>query len=390
MLPRNNHDAMAIVWLVLGISVTVTAITMVMAIVFNQPLANISGNPAIAQWLYFLPLSLMLHGIHQSATFYSNRNKHFGLIARSTILQYTVLNTIRIAAGWLKTAFNGLITGQLFAQLFSTVYMATRVLKRIKETANNADSHLEAGSSEDTPGSSPAISHPSYDAIRKQAVLYSGYPKFNMPLNVTNNLSGALPIFMLTWGFSPAIAGLYAFGFTFVFRPIGLFSQSTMQVLSQKIIENHHHGKPIYPPLKKLVTRLLLLAIMPVAALAFFAPSVFSLVFSDDYTLSGSILQYLSPYLLMVFITSPLAFIPELFFRQKKAMIIDIIYLILRFVALGAGITANSLPLAIALFSASGTLVVGYNLFWYLSLAKHGDTSFERCPQAEQQKPTKS
>jgi O-antigen/teichoic acid export membrane protein len=373
MLPKSNRDAIAIVWLVLGITIVITAITLAATILFNRPLANMTGNPDLSPWLYFLPLSLLLHGIHQSATFYANRNKHFGLIARSTIWQYSILNATRLAAGWLKTTFSGLITGQIMAQLTVAIYMTAGIWKHLKAALKSAKPSPEPDPSGYNSSTFRNRLIPSRSSIFKQAKHYSGYPKYNLPLNFTNNLSGSLPVFMLTWGFSPAVAGLYAFGYTFVFRPIGLFSQSTLQVLSQKIIEDHHHKKQLFPSLKKLAWRFFLLAIVPVLALAIWAPTLFSVIFSDEYSMAGTILQYLSPYLLMVFITSPLSFIPEMYFRQKKAMVIDIIYLLLRFLALGAGIAFNNLTLAIALFSLCSTLVVGYNLFWYLSLAKAGD-----------------
>ena len=103
--------------------------------------------------------------------------------------------------------------------------------------------------------------------------------------------------------------------------------------------------------------------------LALLAPRLFALVFSEEYAQAGVMLQWLSPHLFMVFVTAPLAFVPELFFRQKKAMIIDMIYLLLRFLALYTGITAQNLALTLGLFSAVSTLVVAYNLYWYLSLA---------------------
>ncbi len=132
MLPKSNRDAITIVWLVLGVTFVVASITLITTILFNRPLANMTGNPALAPWLYFLPLSLLLHGIHQSATFYANRNKHFGLIARATIWQYSMLNVIRLVAGWFKAAFNGLIAGQIMAQLTAAIYMAVGIWKPIK------------------------------------------------------------------------------------------------------------------------------------------------------------------------------------------------------------------------------------------------------------------
>lgn len=56
-------------------------------------------------------------------------------------------------------------------------------------------------------------------------------------------------------------------------------------------------------------------------------------------------------------------------------MIIDLIYLVLRAAALFTGISAGSIMLSMTLFSAVSSLVVGYNLFWYLSLARKYDKS---------------
>jgi len=363
MLPRHEMDAVRICWLVMGITTLVSLATCLIVVLFNKPLALLSGNPGISPWLYVLPLSLFLHGLTQTATFFANRRKRFGLMAAATVAQYTLLNAVRVAAGWVQSSYNGLISGQLAGQAIAAAYMSAGVYKDIRQTGNGRT----------------IINHRiSMEGIMQQARIYIGYPKFNMPLNFTNNLSGSLPIFMLTWGFSPAIAGLYAFGYTFVFRPIGLFSQSTLQVLSQKIISDHHHGIAVYPALRKLAGRLLLAAILPATVLTIAAPALFAFAFSEEYRMAGTFLQYLSPYLVMVFVTSPLAFVPELFFRQKKAMAIDMVYLLLRFAALAMGIYLKNVYLAMALFGAFSTLVVSYNLYWYLSLARQGDNKLSK------------
>ena len=72
----------------------------------------------------------------------------------------------------------------------------------------------------------------------------------------------------------------------------------------------------------------------------------------------------------MVYLTSPFAFIPEMLQSQKKAMKIDLLYLVLRFLAIYIGIILNSIHLSLVLFSAVSTMVVGYNLFWYFRLVK--------------------
>ena len=349
MLPREDGAAINLLGLVLLITAAVSVFCLMVVVFFNSFLARVSGNPDIGPWLYWLPLSLLLHGLFQGATFFSNRKKLFGIMASGTVVQYGFLNGVRLAAGLLRTPFNGLIAGQLAAQISGTAFMLARTQKKLRTLYHQI----------------------SWNEIRQQGSIYSGYPRYNMMLNFTNNLSGSLPVFMFTWGFSAEAAGLYAFGYTFVFRPLSLFSQSTQQVLSQKIIEDFHQGKWVYPALKKLVLRFFLLGIIPFMLLALLGPWLFGVIFSEAYARAGSMLQVLTPWLFLVFLTSPLSFIPELFFRQKKAMIIDMIYLVLRFFALGAGIWHDSIWLALGLFSAVSTAVVLYNLLWYLHLARN-------------------
>lgn len=348
MLPRSDQAARSLFWLVQFICLPFALLVLLVVFLGGGFITTLSGNAALRPWLWFLPLSLLMHGLFQGATFYANRHKHFGIMAGSTLVHYSVLNGTRVATGWLGTAFNGLLAAQIVAQVVSAFYMILRSARKLFRP----DDAL------------------SLERIGEQARIYSGYPRFNMLLNFTNNLSGALPIFMFTRGFSAEVAGLYAFGYTFIFRPLSLFSQSTLQVLSQKIIEDYHHGRYVYPALKKLVMRFFWLGIIPFTLLAIFAPAVFRLVFTEEYLLAGRFLQVLSPWLFAVFLTSPLSFVPELFFHQKKAMIIDIVLLVLRFLALGAGIWQQNLWLSLWLFSGVSFVVVTYCLLWYLSLAR--------------------
>jgi len=218
----------------------------------------------------------------------------------------------------------------------------------------------------------------SWEGIAKQAKRYSGYPRYNMLLNITNNLSGALPIFLFTRGFSAEVAGLFAFGYAFIFKPLSLFSQSLLQVLSQKIIEHHHQNKPVYPLLKNLVVKKFWLGIGPFVLLAYFAPTLFALVFPPEYAPAGAFVQILSPWLFLVYLASPLAFLPELYSRQRKAMVIDLVYLLLRFGALAIGVLAQNVFLSLGLFAAVSFVVVMHNLFWYLSLARTNERIFNR------------
>jgi O-antigen/teichoic acid export membrane protein len=348
MLPAKNEEAAALISLVLLLTLGFSILYAVLLLLFHHNFVAMTSAKQISFWLWFLPFTVLLHGVFQSFNYISNRLKLFGAMANATIVQYVVLNFSRIAIGISRYSWNGLIIAQLLSPMFASGFIVLKVLPKVRSFFKPVTLSL----------------------IREQGKKYSQYPTYNLVQSLTNNLASSLPVFMFTGGFSAQTAGLYAFGYTFVFKPLSLFSQSTLQVLSQKIIEDHHNQKDVYPGLHSLAFQLFKLGIVPFTILGVFAPVIFSFIFSPEWEESGRMIQILMPWLFMVFITSPMSFIPELFFQQKKAMIIDIISVIMKFGALYTGIHFQDINLALALFSLSGFLIVTYSLIWYLKLAR--------------------
>jgi len=348
MLPAKNEEAAALLSLVLLLTLGFSVLYAILLLCFHDSFVALTSAKQISFWLWFLPITVLLHGVFQSFNYMSNRLKLFGDMAKATIVQYVVLNVTRIAIGLSRYSWNGLIIAQLLSPVFATGFIVIKVLPKIRSFFKPV----------------------TFSLIRQQGKKYAQYPTYNLVQSLTNNLASSLPVFMFTGGFSAQTAGLYAFGYTFVFKPLSLFSQSTLQVLSQKIIEDHNNQKDVYPGLRNLAFQFFKFGIVPFSILGIFAPAIFSFIFSSEWEESGRMIQILMPWLFMVFITSSMSFIPELFFQQKKAMIIDIISVIMKFAALYTGIYFNNITLALALFSLSGFLIVTYSLWWYLKLAR--------------------
>jgi len=45
----------------------------VIVYIFNAQITNSLGNPKISNWLYFIPITVLLTGIYQSLNYWSNR-----------------------------------------------------------------------------------------------------------------------------------------------------------------------------------------------------------------------------------------------------------------------------------------------------------------------------
>ncbi|MFO8067788.1 MAG: oligosaccharide flippase family protein [Bacteroidales bacterium] len=348
MLPKENKDAINIFALVIIITAAVSLFLTAITPFFIYYTKEIFANNKIAPWLWFIPLSVLMHGIVQGLTFWYNRNKKFGTIAQSTLFNYIPLNSAKLVTGFAKTPFNGLILSNIIGMFSITVFLTVRFFKSIPYLFANT----------------------TLKDIRKNAKIYSVYPKYNMIHTFTNNFSGTLPVFLFTWGFSSEAAGLYSFGHVFVFKPLNIISNSILQVLSQKTIEDFNKGINILPNIKKMIKVLFNVGILPFIVLFFFAPEIFDFLFSSNYREAGVYLQILTPWLFMVFLTSSLSFIPEMYFRQKTAMFIDIIYFILRFLALAIGVYYSNIKLSLILFSAVNFVIISIKLIWYIKLSK--------------------
>ena len=194
-----------------------------------------------------------------------------------------------------------------------------------------------------------------------------------MPLALMNTFSTVLPVFVLSKYFTASDAGQYSLAAGVLLTPVTLLVGSVSKVLNQQIIEKINTKQPVL----YYATHTLRI-LMPVTAVLFlifffFSEQVFVFLFGSEWREAGKIGGMLLPWVFLVLFATPFGFVPDMFFRQKKAMLIDAIYLALRLVALTIGVLNKSLMLAIGLFMMAGCIILSYNLIWYLSLLKDHD-----------------
>jgi hypothetical protein len=72
----------------------------------------------------------------------------------------------------------------------------------------------------------------------------------------------------------------------------------------------------------------------------------------------------------MVSLVMPLSFIPDLYQKQRVAMIIDGIKLLARFAGLLVGVLTENVYLGLGLYSGMSVLMIGYSLLWYIHLVR--------------------
>ena len=101
----------------------------------------------------------------------------------------------------------------------------------------------------------------------------------------------------------------------------------------------------------------------------FLVPDVFAVVFNEQWSDAGLIVQILSPWLFVTFIAAPLSTIPTIYYKQELEFKFNSFILIGRFLTLGIGVYYNNLFLALILYSLSNALIWILYLIYMMKLS---------------------
>src|SRR5690606_30373636 len=119
--------------------------------------------------------------------------------------------------------------------------------------------------------------------------------------------------------FGEEIVGYYGLSYMVCIAPVQLIGNAFYQIFSQKISVMFNDNLSIRAYTKQTIFRLFALAIIPFSALTFFGSEIFQFIFGEEWLVSGEFVQLLAPYLFLVFLISPLIYIPLLYNEHKKS-----------------------------------------------------------------------
>lgn len=349
-LPKQNKDASHLFNMGLTISIVISTLILPGVYLYSRIANNFSIAADKFFWLYFLTIIVFFTTVAQLLNNWSIRHKLFKIIIIYSLILNISTAALRLIFG-IFFVKDGLIISLIISQVISVVYF----YYAIKKTRNN-----------------PEIK-PFNKEILPISKTYINFPKYLMFVSFINSVSGNLPIFILNSYFNEYLTGQFAIASTILFKPITIYSGSVQQVLLQKSAELKNNNMPILPFLQKFVSRVFLLSIVPLILLIILAPAIINLFLGSNWSEAGKFCQLILPWAFLVFLSSSLSFIPNLFNKQPKSLFIDLIYLVLRIIALLIGIIYKNAFIGIGFFAAAGVIIISYQLYWYRNLLVSSD-----------------
>ena len=316
--------------------------------IFKDNLVSFLKIQKLSNFMYLIPLSVFFVGNITALEYWNNRNNVFKNIIIGGVSKSATMSAFQLFTGASSFKSIGLIPGMLFGQFFNFIILMKLSLKCILSLKNQI-------------------------SFKRMLYLISKYrdiPLFNTILTFTNNLSTELPILLISNYFGFGNAGLYSLALKLSKTPTGLVGQSISLVFFNEASSVYNKGGDLYQLLKKVQKKLFSIALLifiPIFIISFYL----NYIFGENWQETGLYVRILIPLLFVSFLISPVSSIITILNKQKIILIIDIIKLILRFIALYAGYRIfDSIIVSLSLFSGIGVIFNLIILAYFLKITK--------------------
>lgn len=343
ILARNDKVAASLLVLATSITVGYSLAILALIVAFHDQLATLLRTSELSTWLYLVPLSILLNGLLQGLTNWSNRKQQYKRLATNRVASAITGTGVQIAAGALHMGGGGLIVGLLSALGVSSGLLGTKVLAEDKVVLRQA----------------------TVPDIRQAAHEYRRFPIYVLPTEFINALTNQLPTLVLNSLANAATVGLYGMTQRVLGLPSMLIAGSVTDVFKQRAASDYlayGNCRDIYVKTFKL---LLSLAIVPFLIFFAFGPQIFSIVFGKPWAPAGEFARYLSIMFFFGFVSSPLSYMYYVVGKQRENLLLHVYMVVSTVAVLVASYNISHEPLYMIL-----SFSLNYSLIYLFYLAR--------------------
>ncbi|HNW81260.1 MAG TPA: oligosaccharide flippase family protein [bacterium] len=337
VLPEKESEAIAVVILgviIAGISGLI--LTGVLAL-FGHKIAPYIGLTNVPDcWLNIIGLMVFLIGIENVMNRFAIRNRHFKVLAATQVTQQIGANGIKIFLGILKSGVSGLFIGTLFGY----VLRAIRLLWSEKAALFNKKKF------------------PSYKDLVSVSKRYKKFPLISSWAGLLNTASTQIPVVLFATLFSPAAAGYYALSHRVLSLPMSLIGRSVGDVFFERAARVRENPEELGRITLEISKKLLILGSFSMSIITFYGDILFSFVFGEQWVEAGRYAQWISIWLVLVFVSSPLSTVYLILEKQLEHLFFNIVMFLSRIgvIAFGAYYAFSDYEVII-LFSILGAVL---------------------------------
>ncbi|CDT25045.1 putative Polysaccharide biosynthesis protein [Vibrio coralliirubri] len=336
-LPKDELSAIRI--LTLGGMITLVSSLISLLIILFFKFGYFQSDTNFDDIFLVIPIAILSVGLYDILNYWCIRTNKFGVIAKSKVIQAVVTASIQLSM-FSFGAFSlvvGHTLGLVVALLFFLVVLKVQL---------NFD----------------------WAEIRLEAKRYKDFPKYSTFEALLNSFGNNSPILLVTLFFGQSFAGMYALTYKVLSLPMNLIGAAVGQAYFSKAAKLYETDKVGNFTLD--LFRVLLSIGMPFAIMLFLsAPFIFDMVFGKDWADAGYFARYMTPWLLLVFISSPLSSIIAIAEKQKESLIFQSAFLFVKVAVIYLSSQLGNAFITVVLLSIFSSVMLVMFIVWLLSLS---------------------
>ncbi len=324
-------------------------VSLVAVLLFREPLARLTGNVRVLDWLLFLPFTVLFAGGSQTLLVWNNRKKRYRRLALNRVIHAATLTAVTITLGFLGYRHSGLLIGLLTGQGAAFVVL-------LVQTWHSERTLLKA------------INKPE---VRDSFRTHKDFPRYNMPQGFLDGFRDSGILIILSNYFGAAVLGSYSFAMSILNKPLQIVGQPVGQVFYQQASDLHKEGRSFAPLTRRTVWLLALLFLPLLIIFLGWGDAVFTFVFGENWTVAGRYASILIAWMLFRFVNSPLSSIPLILNRQRTFFYFGAVNNIsLPLALLISGLTGHSAVAGLLVLTGLGCVNMLAQMVWLLRISR--------------------
>lgn len=317
-IARTDEEAANLLAVAASAATFVSGVVALAVLPMRSTIAGWLGQPALAAYLWMLPVCTCLAGLYAALQFWFVRRRQFGTLARTRVAQSTAASGSQIALAFTAAPPFGLLAGPVVSNAAGCVGTLARLSRNDRGTLRSI----------------------SLDGMRHAAHAGSKFPLYSTGESLANSAAIHLPVMLIAALGSSAEAGQLMLAMFVVQAPIALIGNAISQVYLSRAPEALRSGE-LRTLTASVINTLARTGVGPLLFLGIIAPFVFESVFGPSWSRAGLLVSWLVPWFVVQFITTPVSMVLHVASRQRDALLLQLGGLLFR---VGAVAAAYHLP----------------------------------------------
>lgn len=376
VLPKEDKEAINILGLCFSLLGIFTGFLYLILFLFSSSILNLLNTPSLDKWLWIVPITMLFAGSYRILTFWSNRKKRFKGTSNSMIAQTTGRISTQFIGGLAKLSLwsSWKKLSAFFGEMFKSTYVLPQGIDPIG--IGTLALSLLVGFAFGTLTLTykfikidrQLLRDIKRSEMKRQAKIHDKFPKINALHALTDEFKNLGVNSTILYAFNESILGFYSMTFRVLRAPLTVIGNSFAQVFYQKAAEMHANKQPFVNLVNKTVKRLFIIALPIFAIILIFGPDLFALVLGEKWRTAGEYTQFLTPWLFLNFVISPIQQVAIILNRQGSIFLLALVGNAIIFLSILIGsLIFNDVKMGFLILSA---LQIFYYLYVYLWIRK--------------------